>query len=401
MPPHGDGPIRSDGIGYYIYLPAVFIDHDLSLRRTASRPFAGHTGNLGSLQREPNGRLLDQYGIGEAVMMAPFFGAGEAIAVATGASRDGFSWPFEAAAAFAGFFYALAGLLVLGSLLRRWFQDGTVVVALLAIPFGTDLFSYATYDATFSHAYSFFLVAVTLRLALSIWQRPHRRTALALGVSLGLIGLVRPTNLTVIALCALVGVERGRDLRGRVAALVRHGRLVALAACAFALTIAPQLAYWHSATGHFLVDAYPPGNGQLHLLHPHLVGVLFSVRKGLFFWSPLLVLAVLGLAPLRSRVPQLFLASIAYLAVDIWVVSCWSIWWYGGSFGMRALIEAFPVFALGLAALVDACRGSAQRLALQLALAVTIFLSLHATLAYWQGRIPEDRTTFQIYLDSY
>ena len=30
------GPIRSDGTGYYVYLPAVFLDHDLTMRRTAA-----------------------------------------------------------------------------------------------------------------------------------------------------------------------------------------------------------------------------------------------------------------------------------------------------------------------------------------------------------------------------
>ena len=31
-----------------------------------------------------------------------------------------------------------------------------------------------------------------------------------------------------------------------------------------------------------------------HFDRPHLFGVLFSVQKGVFFWSPLLILAVLG-----------------------------------------------------------------------------------------------------------
>jgi hypothetical protein len=35
LPYYGQGPIRSDREGYYVYLPAVFIDHDLS--RSGSR----------------------------------------------------------------------------------------------------------------------------------------------------------------------------------------------------------------------------------------------------------------------------------------------------------------------------------------------------------------------------
>ena len=37
----GGGPIRGDVIGYYIYLPAAFLDRDVSLVRTVDRSFDG------------------------------------------------------------------------------------------------------------------------------------------------------------------------------------------------------------------------------------------------------------------------------------------------------------------------------------------------------------------------
>ena len=42
----------------------------------------------------------------------------------------------------------------------RWFARDTIVVTLLAITFGTNLFHYATYNAVFSHSFSFFLCAL-------------------------------------------------------------------------------------------------------------------------------------------------------------------------------------------------------------------------------------------------
>ena len=42
-------------------------------------------------------------------------------------------------------------------------------------------------------------------------------------------------------------------------------------------------------------------------------GRLFSVRKGLFFWTPLLLLAVAGVPFLRRLAPPLFIATVAYL----------------------------------------------------------------------------------------
>lgn len=35
-------PIRSDGVGYYLYLPATFIYHDISMQSIAVEHFNGH-----------------------------------------------------------------------------------------------------------------------------------------------------------------------------------------------------------------------------------------------------------------------------------------------------------------------------------------------------------------------
>jgi hypothetical protein len=398
---YGGGPIRSDGTDYYLYLPALFLDHDLTLARTVDREFGGDIANAGGLRIVgPHHEIIDEVGIGEAVMIAPFFAGGQLLAVVSGSSRNGFSWPYQAAAAAAGFVYALLGLVLTGSILRRWFGPGTVVISLLAITFGTDLFHYATYDAVFSHAFSFFLVAAAFRLSISLWERPGLAASVGLAATLALVALVRPTNLVVVALCGLVGVMRPGDLPGRIAAFARRFDLVLIGTGVFLILCVPQLVYWHAITGKLLFYAYKPYE-HLAPLHPHLLGVLFSVRKGLFFWTPLLLLAVAGIPFLRRAAPPLFLAATVYLILQVWVVSSWSVWWYGGSFGMRPFVEAMPVFALGLAALVDAARGSIARRTLAAAIVLTTLLCLHAMIAYWLKTISYDGTTFHDYLDSF
>jgi hypothetical protein len=134
-------PIRSDGVGYYIYLPAILLDHDVTMQRTVGRSFAADEYYVPGLERTyPEHRFLDEFPIGEAVMILPFFGVGHLIAIVAGANRNGFSWPYQVAAASAGLTYALLGLLLLASTLKRWFSRRTVIVTLVAITFGTDLF---------------------------------------------------------------------------------------------------------------------------------------------------------------------------------------------------------------------------------------------------------------------
>ena len=211
-------------------------------------------------------------------MLSPFFGLGDGIAALTGQPRDGFSRPYQVTAAAAGFVYALLGLALTASVLLRWFRPGTVVVTLLATTFGTGLFHYATYDSVYSHAFSFFLVAAVLRLTISVWERPRFTAVAALAAAAGLVALVRPPNLVVLIFSALIGVESLAGLRARGSALLRRIDLVAAGAGIFLIVVLPQLAYWHAITGHFIANGYPQDQ-RLDLLHPHLIGVLFSVRK--------------------------------------------------------------------------------------------------------------------------
>ena len=397
---NGDGPIRSDGVGYYVYLPAVLLHHEVSMERTADRSFDGDPTNIPGVHRpSSHDRPLDQFGIGEAVMIAPFFGVGHLLALIARAPRDGFSWPYQAAAAAAGLVYVLIGLVVLASVLRRWFGRETVLLTLLATTFGTSLFHYATYDSVFSHAFSFALVAVVLWLTMELSDRPRALTAAGLAASVGLLALVRPTNLDVLVFCSLYGVRHLRDLGGRLDSLARHPGLVALGGGVFLLVATPQIAYWHAITGQLVANGYV--GEHLDLLRPHLVEVLFSVRKGLFFWTPLLLLAVAGVPFLRRFAPGLFVPTIAYLAVHTWIVASWSTWWYGGSFGMRPFVEALPILAMPLAALLAAATSVRARRLVLIGVTATTLLAVHAMIAYWTKAVPLDETTFRSYLRSF
>ena len=149
----------------------------------------------------------------------------------------------------------LLGLALTASTLRRWFRR-TVLLTVIAITFGAAVFDYGTYETTMSHAFSFFLVALTVRVAVAVWERRGLGGACALGASLGLVGLVRLTNLTVLVFCALVGVETRRDLAARARSLVRRLDLLAAGTGVFLLVLMWQLAYWHHITGAVFVNPY-------------------------------------------------------------------------------------------------------------------------------------------------
>jgi len=392
-------PIRADGVGYYIYLPALFLDHDLTLVRTVDRSFGGNPRSAGDLRPVEHG-YLGPHQIGEAILLAPFFAAAQLVAVADGAPRNGFSRPYQGSAAAGGLLYGVVGLAFLASFLRRWFGPSTVALTLLALTFGTNLFHYLTFDAVYSHAFSFAVIAFVLWATVRLTERATAVRALLLGLGLGTAVTIRPTNAVIVLFPLLVGVSSTVDARARAQALIAHPSLLAAAAAGFLAPVIPQLLYWHHLTGRFVVDAYG-SEPRLELAHPHLLAVAFSVRKGLFFWTPLVALGVLGLPFLRHRTPALLLATAAVLAVDFWVVASWSQWWYGGSFGQRAFVDSLPLVAIGLAGLFDRVRATPAAVPVAVAAALTCCLALHAMAGYWLGKIPYDGTTWPVYLHSF
>ncbi len=175
--------IHSDGYSYYVYLPSAFIYHDLTLEKLAKEWYGGPYPPWTGLRRWPStGRWLNLHPMGTAILMAPFFFLSDVLSAWSNLPRDGFSLYYQYGAGLAAVAYLLFGLAILRRMLRRQFSDGVVLATLICITWGTNLFHYAVFDGTFSHAYAFFLVCVWLWLVERWWDRPtvgllagHRR----------------------------------------------------------------------------------------------------------------------------------------------------------------------------------------------------------------------------------
>jgi hypothetical protein len=91
---------------------------------------------------------------------------------------------------------------------------------------------------------------------------------------------------------------------------------------------------------------------------PNWRSVLFSSEHGLFSWTPILALAILGLffAPRPARSLTLYLAGAA--AAFYYVISSYPYWHGMASFGNRFFISLTPIFIFGLALLLQRTCGS-------------------------------------------
>lgn len=357
--------IRSDVHGYYGYLRALFITHDLGNEQVRTEYV--HVTPAGT---------LNKYFAGEAVLLLPFFLAAHAYVLATGGVASGYSPPYEHAIAIAALVYALLGLLALRAvLLRQGASDRTAALVILLLGFGTQLAQYTAIQPGWSHVYSFALFAAFLLLTQQVDRAPRLRWMVAWGAVLGLIVLVRPVNgLVLLALPVLLGPRT----MGFVCIFLRRPRALLLTVLAGAAVLAVQPLLWHAQVGSLLAYGYK-GEG-FNWGRPAIFQVLFGFRRGLFLWTPVLVPAALAVLFLWKHDRFRAVAAALYWAAITYVISSWWIWYYGGGFGARVYVEHYPVLMLPLACLLDRIAGR-RRAALMAFLAAAVALHL---VQWWQ-----------------
>lgn len=393
-------PIRSDGIGYYLYLPAVFIHHDMTLQRIATEQFDGHIPKWAGVTMVPGtNNYLIKYPMGEALLMMPFFLLAYLISCMVGVQLDGFSFWFQYAAAISGLFYATLGLSILWDLLQKHFKPNTVLLVLSGLLFGTNLFHYATYDSIFSHAYSFFLFCVFLHTIDRVYSRVSLPYFILAGAVAGFIILTRPSNGLWLIFGVLYGVTSIESLLGRLQFLKSHTKECLLAIAALLGIISLQMIYWKTITGSAFILTYE--GEHFSFLKPQIINVLFSVRKGLFFWSPILLTLIPGLFYLRKRAPDVFVPILVFFPLNIYIISCWHSWWYGASFGSRAVLESLPVFAFGLCSFYEGTKSNAGKRILVIYIVVCAVLSTWLMAKYWTGVIPFDKTSWSYFVKTF
>ena len=384
-------PVRSDGEGYYAYIPAYLLNHDDSFISLINGHFAQLYPNVPPSQfgftLQPTGHYLDKYPVGEAVLIVPFFAVGHVIALAAGLNANGYSNPEMFAAGTAGLIYTVLGLLALRAVLRRWFPEWVTVATLITVTFGTDLFHYATYDAIFSHAFSFFAVSLTLLLAIRWYERPRSASRAALlGMAAGAVVAIRFTDAAILLGLPFVMVGGLAALRDRGRLLWdNRARLAVIAGCG-AVMLVPQGVSWWLATQHLIAPAY--AGEPFFFGQPQLLASLFSFHlPGLLPYAPVLGLAFIGLGLAWVRRRDLALPVTLAFVPGWYIISSWWDWSFSPGFGDRAFINLLPFLALPLALLFASLPGWKTRLLVGALATLMIGVTLVQMVNYWQGRL--------------
>lgn len=393
--------IHADGEGYYLFLPATFIYHDLTmqwtqpLRTSHPRVLTPNPASDGLNVYRP-GVYLEKYTIGMAILWLPFFLAAHTLALLTSHPATGFTAWYQASIGFAAAIFGSLGCMMIYKILRQHFSAKVSFFTVLTLLLGTDLLSYATFDGSFTHIYSLFLIASLLYVTPRWYGKPTYRTSLLLACILALTVLVRQTNILIVIVPLLWNVTSRAGLRQRLTWLWRQRAKLALMAGAGLILALPQLLYWHYITGHWLIYSYQ--GESFNFLHPQIINILFSTDRGVFFWAPVLLLFLGGLALLRRHLTEWSTALYVFLPIWLWVISSWYSWQFGDGYGHRAFIDMFPLLALALATAYSRIRRPVTRKAVTIFVVLCIIANVFMTYQYWIAGLAGGGTTLHGYL---
>jgi len=339
------GVISSDTEGYYMYLPAVFIQK--SVHHVAP-------GDM-NYRKNAKGEVIIKYTCGVAYFYLPFFLGAHIIAHfyhLNASGSPGFSFPYFYGIIICGVFWAFVGVFLLQRLLLKFFSRRVAWITILCIVLGTNFFHYATISVSMSHIYSFTLTAGILVLTCNYYRNPAKPTAVLMSLLFGLLILIRPTNCVLLVFVLLFNVASTRDLKQRYLFFKSHLSDLLFAIPFFIIPIIPQMIYWKTMTGRWIVYSYE-GENFIFWRSPKIAAVLFDTQNGLFLYSPILLFVFFGLFAGRKDHRTNFIGvSIVFIGIT-YIFASWWAWWFGGAFGHRCYIEYFPVLAFPFAVAVE------------------------------------------------
>ncbi len=338
----GKHPFAMDVDQYYSYLVAQFIHHDLTF----------HFPNEYWLIKSPIGEMVPKGTMGIAFLNLPFFVLADNIAHGFGYETLGYSAPYAWCIHIGAIIYVILGLWFLRKTLVLFFSEWVTSITIVLIFFGTNLFYYTFRESEMPHGYLFFLFSAFFYHAIK-WHHTQKNKHLYYFCFIaGLISLIRPTEILVMFVPLLYKVTSLTALKERFILIKNLKWKLLLCIFIFMIPIIPQMIFWKIQTGQLLYFSYG-SDESFFFTDPQIYNVLFSWRKGWFIYTPLMLIAIIGLGFMFKKWKEMFIPISAYMIINIYLISCWWDWGFGGSFGMRALVQSYAFLALALAFIIN------------------------------------------------
>ena len=326
--------IDGDGKGYYAYYEQIFFSKNFG----RAAPDYDHIVKIGD-------RSLIKYQCGTALVMAPFLLTAYLINDSTG---DPYAAIYQKSVSVAAVFYLLLGLIFLFLLLKQLkIRPLYILLSLTLTLFATNLLVYVVAQPDMSHVYSFAMISGFLWASYCYIHNPKFTYLFLSAITLGIVYLIRPVNIII-----LFFIPFFFDNFGSFRFFIKqHTKQLILFALITTGVMVIQNILWYVQCGQFFV--WPYQNEGFYWTRPEIFNVLFSFRKGLFVYTPLLLLMFLSLAVLFMQNRFRFFISLIFLSLLTYIIAAWWCWTYFDSYGMRPFIDFYGVFVILFALLLN------------------------------------------------
>lgn len=346
--------IKTDGIGYYDYLPSIFIHHDFLRKNNPIQEDSLLYNRIISTDVYVDYKhfKVNKYPGGTALLQLPFFGYTYFTEKLTGDDQDGYQKPFQRNIFYSTIFYLLLSILFLKKILILYeVKKHVIVFCQLTLVLSTSVTHYANVDAGFSHIYSLFAITLFLYFIKSFLLNKKSIHFVLACLSLGLIFILRQPNILIILFIPFLAGSLG-NLKTGIKAIFADKKSLAKGVLLFFGICSIQSILWYLQTNSFFVDSYQ--GESFNFLEPHFLDILFSYKKGLFIYTPILLISLLSVIWFAyKKYYYLLFTWVSFFLILTYVFSSWWSWYYGCSYGLRVYIDFYAVFFLAIALMLD------------------------------------------------
>lgn len=388
--------LSSDGRGYYAYLPAFLIYQDLTYESNSiaiEEQMGYEMGHHYILENE-DGKTFNKCFPGVAICLTPLFLLATFLSYLTGGDINGYSDIYMLAIQFSAIFSCIIGYFFLKKLLIL--KKVNVILATL-IPligiFATNVYFYACAGASMGHIYSFMMIAMFLYYSQKTINSGTLKNYIISAFALAIIMLIRPTNGIVLLLLPFLAGSAQTFFEFVKVTIREKKKLLALILTGgITLSLLPFL--WWLQTGHFVVWSYT-GEG-FYFTKPLFHKVLFSFRNGMFIYAPIAILLFGGMVVLFRKNRFAGIMTFLYFSINLYIISSWWIFNYGGGFGHRAMSEHHVFTILMIAILVQEFEYGIRKVFWALSVVLTS-LSIFQGYQITKGILPNDYVNAEMY----
>jgi hypothetical protein len=386
--------ISWDVLEYYSYLPATFIyggvDMEFLNTPDPERP------NKFWPHKSPTKKWVNKFTMGMSIMYSPFFFTAHGIAKISKYDDKGFSKPYKFLILLSSLFYFALSLFLLRKILLKFFKDKTVAITLILISLGTNILFYVSFRSGATHSYNFSLFVFFIYLTIKWHEKPKFKYSLLLGLVIGLISLIRPTNSIIVLFFILYNVKDFQDFKNNIVLFSKNYYLILAIILIGILPWIPQVLYWKAQTGSWFYYSYR--DEGFHFNNPQILNSLFSYRNGWLVYTPVMVFSLIGFCYLRKYNGSNILSISLFLILNVFIISSWWCWWYVG-YGLRAYIDSYALLSIPLAAFIETTlkMKKVKMYAVLFLVGFALFLNLFQTRQYVKGIITHDSMTKNAY----